>query len=897
MKIADPDLPLPPITDRTDVRVLLPADPRFTVLADKLAAEGAEVRRVPHLVEDEAIRRLPDDPSERSLQSVTYPCALLRGPTRRPSRASGAAAVAARDAFALTWQAYDGAPSPDAGSVATNGLLPPTLSPFFPYPTFNPAQAQVLPAILDGDENLLVVAPTGAGKTVMGMAAALKSVLLRRRKAVWLVPQRSLTDELNHDLEAWKAKGVRVERLSGEYAVDADRMREADLWLATTEKFEAVSRSSALREALAEVDCLIVDEIHLLGDPARGPTLEAMLARMRDAQPPIRVVGLSATVGNAEEIAVWLRARLLHLTWRSSRLTWQLPAVAAHADWNVTEASRSRLATVISRLVTADGGSVLVFCGSKRNVRRTALLLAASRGVDTTRVRPDDAAQVHMVCGQAGVGLHYKDWPYRRDAEAAFRARQFDVLVATPTVAAGVNLPARAVVVRDTQVGLDGLDVATVQQMFGRAGRVGAGEDQGWAFLIVDDSERPAWQARLTEGYVVRSQIQSSLPDHVLGEVVREEVTSRTAADRWWVGTLAHQQGRRSLGPLRQAIQFLAGAGMVADTPADAGSDLEETLLAPTDLGQLTARLMVPATVCDHLRRTLNDLPVPASAAEAERALIRTVATLVPKLAQVAVPEEARNAVAGIINSGVVPTGPPAEPAAAATNLPEPQRGDLAQAALLAVANAPELFGESVTTIAGMPYAAIYPILEDAPRYLHWLASQGLLGTVHPWVAVVAGDLGRRVRWRRCRPPRGAGRLLWICELMATPVHLADAVPELWHAAVGNGHTAPDWPPGRPPRACRLPESAYRQLLYERATGCAIAVSGRDVVATGPSGAVVTVWAGRTHRAEPIRRGTAGTTFPPGDGDLGVVVFTWRGDHRATGWLGEYREIGVGSVE
>ncbi|HET8683374.1 MAG TPA: DEAD/DEAH box helicase, partial [Micromonosporaceae bacterium] len=372
--MADPEAPLPHLPGDTDIRILLPDDPRFAPLADTLAAENATVRRVPYLVEDEVIRRLPGDHTGHSLHAVTYPCALLRGPARRPSRVTGTAALAAKDAFALLWRAYGGAPSPAAGPVALRDALPAEWAPFFSHPTLNPAQAEVVPAVLGSDENVLVVAPTGAGKTVMGMVAALKSILLRRRKAIWLVPQRSLTEELNKNLDVWRRLGLRVERLSGEHAVDTDRMRDAHLWLATTEKFEAVSRSSVLRQALAEVDCMVVDEFHLLGDAGRGATLEALFARARQPSSSTRVLGLSATIGNAEEIAGWLNARLLQVTWRASRLTWQLPSITAHADWNVNEAARSRLTNAISRVITADGGSVLVFCGSKRNVRRTALL-------------------------------------------------------------------------------------------------------------------------------------------------------------------------------------------------------------------------------------------------------------------------------------------------------------------------------------------------------------------------------------------------------------------------------------------------------------------------------------------------------------------------------------------
>jgi helicase len=194
------------------------------------------------------------------------------------------------------------------------------------------------------------------------------------------VPQRALTDELDRELAGWRRRGLRVERLSGEYAVDKERIQQADLWVSTTEKFEAICRIAALRETLSEAGALVVNEIHMLGDSARGPVLEALLARIRDDEAGPRIVGLSATVSNAEQVADWLRAKLLTTSWRPSRLTWQLPLIPLHADFSAAEVARSRLAVAITGIVTRDGGSVIVFCGSKRNARRTALMIASNRG-------------------------------------------------------------------------------------------------------------------------------------------------------------------------------------------------------------------------------------------------------------------------------------------------------------------------------------------------------------------------------------------------------------------------------------------------------------------------------------------------------------------------------------
>jgi helicase len=883
LKIVDGEADFPLAQPGVDTRVLLPDDDRFTVMAEKLSAADVQVRRVRYLLEDEVIA------GERGkLTAVSRVARLGRPYPGSFTERSGTEAAAAKDAFDVMWEAHSTAAAPDSPGALTEEVVPAELVPFLPFRSLNPAQAQALPHILEQEDNLLVVAPTGAGKTVIGMTAALRAVVQQRRKAAWLVPQRSLTDELDRELEGWRRAGLRVERLSGEHAVDIERIHEADLWVATTEKFEAICRASAFRQALAGVGVLVVDEIHMLGDTERGAVLEALLARIRDGGADTRIVGLSATVSNAAQIASWLRATLVRCAWRPSRLTWQLPSVPANSDFAVTEAARTRLAAAITGMVTADGGSVLVFCGSKRNVRRTALVIAASRGVDVSGVRPDDLERLQRVCAQARIGLHYQGWEHRRAAEQAFRERELDVLVATTTVAAGVNLPARAVVVQDTQIGLNALDVATVQQMFGRAGRVGAGENEGWAFLIVDERERAQWQSKLVAGYTVRSRIQAGLPEHVLSEAVQRRIGTQQEAENWWVQTLAYFQGQRSLRPLRKSVRFLRAAQLLS---LAGGEDLQ---LVPTELGRLTARLMVSPEVCDRLRGALGEVPVPSDPDQAEAVLAELLAALVPKLAQARVGEDGKAALARVLATygAVHPLVPLAASDGIAADSGQ-QRGDLARAALLTVARVPGAFHPGVRQVSGIPYAAMYQILEEAPRYLHWIACQGLFGTIHPWCAIVAADLELRVTWRMLQPPRGAGRLLRACEQMATPAHAAQVVPQLWAAARARGYTSPDWPPGGRPAQCRLDAEGYLSFLRDRATGVHIEAVDGKVRATGPAGSVLAVWGGPAFAITAIKRGYAIAEAPssPGAGELGAAVFTWRGDYQANGWLADYSQL------
>ncbi|MFE9479256.1 DEAD/DEAH box helicase [Streptomyces spororaveus] len=956
-----PDLPLPAETERRallwckvtdpgwrpseqalaaaeDIRVITPTGPGFDALRTLIARHGGQVRQAAHWVEAEQISTVGD---------LGSPTVLTARPFTSGAPAAGPPAYAARDAFTAQWDALAELP-PGEGTahVPVTDLVPDAWQDLLPHPTFNPVQSAAVPAILEDTRHTVVVAPTGAGKTAIGMVAALQTHT-RGRKAAWLVPQRSLTDELDRDLESWRRAGRTVVRLTGEYAVDAELIRTADLWVATTEKFEAISRTGSLRAALAEVGCLIVDEIHLLGDPTRGPVLEALLSRVREDSTQVRIVGLSATVANADQVSDWLGARLVRSPWRPTRLTWQLPVLpdaADDPDRHTRDRTRTELAVRLARGFTDTGGSVLVFCGSKRGVRATALALAADRGVATKGVDADDSELVERLCTRAGVRLHYRDWPYKREAEQAFRTRQADILVATSTVAAGVNLPARAVIVRDTQIGLDRIEVSMVQQMFGRAGRVGAGEREGWAYLLTGPGRRAEWQARLAAGYTVTSRIRDHLPDHVLAEAVQGRLGDLDQAETWWTKTFAHHQGHHQLDPLHDALDFLHDAGYLHRTPdtggtsdtggtpdtggaPDMGSDPDaggtsdpsgNDRLTITEIGKVTSRFMVESDIAATLTDALQTLPVPGDPDDAENLLITLLSTHLPVLEQAPFTERAKAALHQVLRTGgrteqpgrneqpgrteqpglTEQTGPAEAPGphAAAPEGAEdkPAAGDLSRAVLLLVANSPRAFRTRSSYVLGIPVDSMAQILDEARRYLAWLAAQGQLATVHPWAAVVAADLAQRIRWRALGPRRGSGRLLWMCERMATPAHAHHLVPAMWQAARRRGIDAPDWPGSTPPATCRLHPDDYRALLAARTTGIEVDHRPDGVRVRAPRGTAVHLWTGAMTVRHTCDAAATDLPYPPsgpGPDERGGAVFT-RGDHLGIGWLSAYNAIG-----
>jgi helicase len=185
----------------------------------------------------------------------------------------------------------------------------------------------------------------------------------------------------------------------------------------------------------------------------------------------------------------------------------------------------------------------------------------------------------------------------------------------------------------------------------------------------------------------------------------------------------------------------------------------------------------------------------------------------------------------------------------------------------------------------------MYPIWEIAPRYLQWLAGQGYLGTVHPWVAIVAGDLSRRIRWRQAGARRGAGRLLWMCEQMATSLHAANDTPTLYAAAVRRGITNPDWTTNARPSGCRLETADYVTLLRDRTTNTTIEPQPAGAKITAPTGAVIVTWSGADTEVTQSAGDPVACTFPASPAASGAGVFTRRGDGIASGWLDAYRSM------
>src|SRR5262245_39926772 len=188
------------------------------------------------------------------------------------------------------------------------------------YSSLYPPHAMTLAhGILEG-RSILVTTPTGSGKTLIAMMAILRAVE-KGGKAVYLTPLRALASEKYDDLKTLEKLGerkIRVAIATSDYDSSGKELSKADIIVVTNEKMDTLFRHNA--EWLGDVALFVSDEVHLIGDRDRGPTLEMLLTKIRKHYPQSQMVTLSATVANSEEIADWLESELVESDWRPTKL-------------------------------------------------------------------------------------------------------------------------------------------------------------------------------------------------------------------------------------------------------------------------------------------------------------------------------------------------------------------------------------------------------------------------------------------------------------------------------------------------------------------------------------------------------------------------------------------------
>lgn len=497
-----------------------------------------------------------------------------------------------------------------------------------------PPQTAAVDAGLTDGESIVASVPTASGKTLIAKLALL-AALDRGGMGLYIVPLRALANEKHDEFAALEALGLEIGIATGNYEGGGEWLSGKDLVVATSEKVDSLLRNDA--SWLDSLSCVVADEIHLIDDANRGPTLEVTLAKLRRVNPGIQVVGLSATIANGELIAEWLDGSLIESNWRpvDLRMGVHYGNAATFGDGDQRELpvrDGERPTAAIVRSTLADDGSTLVFVNSRRNAQA-----AAERLTDTVEPRLDSAerkaladlagtiredsdtelSQTLADCVAAGSAFHHAGLTsqQRSVVEAAFRDRQLKAVVATPTLAAGVNTPSRRVVVRDWRRydssvgGMAPLSVLEVHQMMGRAGRPGL-DPYGEALLLAsshDDREELFDRYIYADPEPVESKLaaEPALRTHVLATVASGFANSHASLQEFLSETLyaaqAAEPGQLD-GVLEDVLWYLEANEFIERT--------EETVTA-TKLGHVVSRLyldpMSAARIIDGIKAANGD--------------------------------------------------------------------------------------------------------------------------------------------------------------------------------------------------------------------------------------------------------------------------------------------------
>ncbi|XP_041761550.1 putative U5 small nuclear ribonucleoprotein 200 kDa helicase [Anopheles merus] len=453
--------------------------------------------------------------------------------------------------------------------------LPKYVQPVFNgFKTLNRIQSRLYKSALESDENLLLCAPTGAGKTNVALLTMMReigkhinddgTINVDEFKIIYIAPMRSLVQEMVGNFGRRLATyNLTVAELTGDHQLSREQIAATQVIVCTPEKWDIITRKGGEKTYTQFVRLVIIDEIHLLHDE-RGPVLEALVARtirnIETTQEDVRLVGLSATLPNYQDVSTFLRVRpetgLFYFD-NSYR-----PVALEQQYIGVTEKKALKRFQVMNDIVYekvmehAGRNQVLVFVHSRKETGKTARAIrdmCLEKDTLGTFLR-DGSASMEVLRSEAeqvknqelkdllpyGFAIHHAGMTRvdRTLVEDLFADRHIQVLVSTATLAWGVNLPAHTVIIKGTQVynpekgrwvELGALDVL---QMLGRAGRPQY-DTKGEGILITNHSELQYYLSLLNQQLPIESQLISKLPDMLNAEIVLGTVQNVKDAVTW----------------------------------------------------------------------------------------------------------------------------------------------------------------------------------------------------------------------------------------------------------------------------------------------------------------------------------------------------------------------------
>ena len=440
--------------------------------------------------------------------------------------------------------------------------------------SLNRVQSQVYNTAMLSPENMLLCAPTGAGKTNVAMLTILHEVGLHRRsngsidtsafKIVYVAPMKALVAEMVGNLgNRLKPYGINVRELTGDVSLSRSQIDDTQVIVTTPEKWDIITRKSGDRTYTQLVRLLIIDEIHLLHD-GRGPVLESIVARtvrqVETTQEMVRLVGLSATLPNFEDVAAFLRINpskglfVFDNSFRPCPLQQQFIGVTVKKPLQRFQVMNEICYEKV--LENAGKSQTIIFVHSRKETAKTAKAMrdTALESDQLAKFLKEDSASREILISEAeqcrsadlrdllpyGFAIHHAGMTRadRTLVEELFADGHVQVLVSTATLAWGVNLPAHTVIIKGTQMynpekgGWDELSFQDVMQMMGRAGRPQF-DTFGEGIIITQHSELQYYLSLLNQQLPIESQFVKNLADALNAEVVLGTVQDSRDAVNW----------------------------------------------------------------------------------------------------------------------------------------------------------------------------------------------------------------------------------------------------------------------------------------------------------------------------------------------------------------------------
>ncbi|HEY3419267.1 MAG TPA: DEAD/DEAH box helicase [Methanomassiliicoccales archaeon] len=456
-----------------------------------------------------------------------------------------------------------------------------------------PPQAEAAPLAVAG-KNLVVAVPTASGKSLIAYLAAMKHILERHGKVLYIVPLRALATEKYDDLRKFEPLGIKVGISVGDFDSPDSRLQSYDVIVATSEKADSLLRHQS--DWLREVTLVVADEVHLINDPDRGPTLEVTLAKFKRFNTGLQIIALSATVNNSRELAEWLDAVHIANRWRPVKLK-----EGVYLDGTVRFIDNSTRKVVFEedpvwslvKDAIKEGGQALVFVNTRKSTESLAVKfskltkdLAEGVELDPETERMIDGEGEHTSVGRTlkscvkkGIAFHNAGLTndQRRMVEGSFKKGKIKCIVATPTLAAGINLPARRVVIRDVYRFDNGMNVPIpvmeIKQMCGRAGRPRY-DPYGEAILLAKSEDeltflRDTYLLGEPEDVISKLSNEAVMRSHVLSTIASGTASSWEGLMDFLGSTFfAHQANIVGIEEAANNIlEFLEKEGMIKTGP------------------------------------------------------------------------------------------------------------------------------------------------------------------------------------------------------------------------------------------------------------------------------------------------------------------------------------------